>query len=237
MESVRAVERALELLESFSAERQEIGLSELSRKLTLPKATTLRIARTLEKKGYLYQDSKSSMYRLGARVLPLGQVFLKDLNYCEVALPYMQALRDRTEEAVTLYIAVSDVERMCVQRVNSKHVLRQVVAIGDVLPMGRGSAGKLLLAYQGDNGKKNGVDEKELERILHAGYAVSADERSQGLYSISAPIFDHQAKVIASLTLSGPIFRLDENNMEYFSRKVVAVAKEISCQLGWSGMK
>lgn len=234
MENVRAVERALELLECFSEKRNEIGLSELSRILMLPKATVFRLARTLEDKGYLVQEPERQTYRLGPKVAALGHVFLANLDYRTVALPFMKALRDHIQEAVSIYITVDD-QRMCVQRVESTHALRQFINIGDRLPINRGSAGKLLIAFQHLDIYAEGITPEELQRIREQGFAVSIDERGQGLASISAPIRNNKGEVIASLTVSGPIFRFTCENMEGYIREVVKTAKQISYQLGYLG--
>lgn len=232
MDNVRAVERALELLECFSDDRKNIGLSELSRMLVLPKATVLRLARTLENKGYLIQDAERQYYRLGPRVLALGQVFLADLEYRQVALPFMEDLRNRTQESVSLY-AVSGDERVCVQRVESSHALRQVINIGARLPLSRGSAGKMLVAFQNLAGYDEDITEEERKQILEKGYAHSFEEREQGLASISVPIRNNKGYVIASLTLSGPSFRFTIDNKHKYVDEMMRTAKQISYQLGY----
>jgi len=232
MESVRAVERALELLECFSEPRREIGLSELSRMLSLPKATVLRLARTLESKGYLIQDVQSMSYRLGPKVLSLGKVFLARLDYRQVALPVMQALRDSTQEAVSLYVVSGD-QRLCVQRVESLQSLRQVVNVGDRLPLARGSAGKLLVALHHLDSGVEGIDPGEIERIRRQEYAVSFEEREQGLASVSVPIRDDTGQVIAALSIAGPSFRFSAENISTYLQETQQAARRISYQLGY----
>jgi IclR family transcriptional regulator, KDG regulon repressor len=232
MEAVRAVERALELLECFSDNHKEIGLSELTRMLALPKATVLRLARTLANKGYLFQDTASQNYRLGPKVLNLGKVFLARLDYREVALPVMQALRDSTQEAVSLYVVSGDA-RLCVQRVESLQSLRQVINVGDRLPLSRGSAGKLLTALHHLDSRVGGIERGEIERIRSQEYAVSIEEREQGLASVSVPVRDDSGQVIAALSIAGPSFRFTQPTIEWFLRETRQAASRISYQLGY----
>ncbi len=232
MENVRAVERALELLECFSDSRKEIGLSELSRMLVLPKATVLRLARTLESKSYLVQDAANQSYRLGPKVLTLGNIFLSGFDYTDVALPFMQELRDKLEESVTLYV-VSGESRMCVQRVASPHALRQVIDIGIRLPLHRGSAGKLLVAFQNLTSYIESIGKDEINRIRERGFAVSMEEREQGLASISVPVYNHKNNVIAALTVSGPSFRFTSEKVEVYLKDIKQTAKQISYHLGY----
>lgn len=232
MENVRAVERALDLLECFSKNKSEIGLSELARMLMLPKATVFRIANTLEDKGYLFQDPERQAYRLGPKAAALGNAFLTNLDYRVIALPLMKNLRDEMQETVSLYISVENQYRMCVQRVESPHILRQFINIGDRLPLNRGSAGKLLIAFQKLAVDLDGLEPAEIIKIHKQGYATSFEERERGLASISAPVFDNRGETIASLTVSGPAFRFSANEQERI-KKTVETAQQISFRLGY----
>jgi IclR family KDG regulon transcriptional repressor len=232
METVRAVDRALEIMDCFTENRKEIGLSELSRLLDLPKATVLRLARTLENKSYLIQDSESQTYRLGPKVVNLSHVFLSNLDFRMVALPFMKDLRDKSQETVTLYV-VSEYKRLCVQRVESNHTLRQAINIGDYLPLDQGSAGKLLIAFHGLLPFFKEVEVKEIEKIISQGYAVSFEEREEGLSSISAPIRNDKGEVIAAMSVSGSAFRFTKDKIEKYVEEVVKTTQEISYQLGY----
>ncbi|GEO27325.1 IclR family transcriptional regulator [Alicyclobacillus acidoterrestris] len=232
MENVRSVERALELLDCFNAQRNEIGLSELSRILKLPKATVLRLARTLESKGYLIQDVEKQTYRLGPKVVSLSKEFLSNLDYRLIALPYMKALRDKLEETVTLYI-LSGNQRLCVQRVESRHTLRQAVNIGDLLPLSKGSSGKLLVAFLNLESKVDNIPPDQLQEIREKGYALSFEEREEGLSSVSAPIRNHKGEVIAALSVSGLAVRFSSDKINQFIEQLVSTSKEISYQLGY----
>ncbi len=234
MENVRSVERALEILECFSDNRKEIGLSELSRILVLPKATVLRLARTLENKNYLIQNAKNQTYRLGPKVSALGNAFLAGFDYREIALPFMQDLGEQIQESITLY-AVSDNQRICVQRVQSSRALRQVIEIGDRLPLFRGSAGKLLVAFQNLESFIASVGADEINKIRRDGFAVSFEEREQGLASISVPIYNYQGSVIAALTTSGPSFRFSDENVDFYLKELLKTSQQISYQLGYLG--
>lgn len=233
MDTVRAVERALEILECFTGERKNIGLSEISRSLTLPKATVLRLIRTMEAQGYIYQHEQDLTYSLGSKVLPLAKAFLRDLNFTELALPYMQSLRDKTEESVSIYILMDLKRRLCVQRVNTHHTLRQAISVGDILPSEKGSGGKLLLTYKGYYGENYFLSKREAEQILRDGYAISIDERGEGLISISAPLYDNSNTVVASLTLSAPQVRVKASDIKNMTKEVMLASEEISRRMGY----
>lgn len=232
MENVRSVERALEILECFSKDRKEVGLSELSRVLVLPKATVYRLARTLESQGYLLQNPTTQTYRLGPKVLGLAHVFLAELDYREIALPYMEELRNIVHESVSLYIANGE-QRICVQRVEGLHALRQVVHIGDRLPIHEGASGKILTVFQDLKKYIQQFDPEVVKQIREQGYAVSYEEKDQGLTSISVPILNHSSQVIAALVISGPIFRFSASNIQRFVKEMLKTANHISYQLGY----
>ncbi|MCF8567831.1 IclR family transcriptional regulator [Alicyclobacillus tolerans] len=232
MENVRAVERALELLDCFSSQRKQMGLSELSRLLDLPKATVLRLARTLESKGYLIQDSENQNYRLGPKVVSLSKEFLSDLDFRLIAIPFMKELRDQIQETVTLYV-INGNKRLCVHRVESHHSLRQAVNIGDLLPLNKGSSGKLLVAFLGLESVVDGVPLEELQEIRDNGYSVSFEEREEGLSSVSAPIRNHNGEVIAALSVSGLATRFAAEKIGQFITKLLRAAEQISYRLGY----
>ncbi|MBO1514904.1 IclR family transcriptional regulator [Metabacillus bambusae] len=232
MENVRSVERALELLECFSEVHEEIGLSELSRSLALPKATVLRLARTLQSKGYLFQNDENHTYRLGSKVLGLSNVFLTNLDFRKVALPFMKGLRDKTQETVALFV-VSDNKRMCVERVESHHTLQPAIRIGEHVSLERGSASKLLVVYQKISPFIESIDPEEIQQIFNQGFAASIEEREQGLASISAPIYNNKGQTIAALCITGSAFRFTKEKIENHINEILATAKQISYQLGY----
>lgn len=233
MENVRSVDRALEILDCFTENRKEVGLSELSRLLDLPKATVLRLARTLESKGYLIQDSENQTYRLGPKVVGLGNLFLSNLDFRMVALPFMKALRDQIQETITLYVESGN-SRLCVQRVESHHTIRQAVNIGDYLPLDRGSAGKLLVAYRHKENTHE-IHAEEIQEILKDGYAVSFDEREEGLSSVSTPIWNNKGEVIAALSVSGLSSRFTKDKIDQHIEQILNISRQISYQLGYLG--
>lgn len=226
----RTIERAFEILECFDEEHYELGISEIAKMSALSKATTYRILKTLEGKGYIVQDTVNSKYRLGVRVLRLSKLFLSSLDFRRVALPYMQNIRDLLNESVNLYVS-NGTKRICIERLESTHPLRRVLKIGDELPLERGAAGIVLLAFGA--GSCLSMDESKLATIREKGYAVSHGERAESASSVAAPIFDHRGKIIATLAIAGPTSRFDEIRLPEYISVVVSNAKSISRDLGY----
>lgn len=227
---VRAVDRALDILECLAKTQQVLGISELARKVDLPKATAFRIVRSLEQRHYLVQDEQQR-YRLGPAVLRLGKAFLADLDYRLVARPYMKKIRDEINESVSLYIIFGN-KRLCVERIESTQGLRRVIDVGDTLPL-VGASGKVLLAFGAKS--KEAVDQAECETIRQNGYAVSHGEREEGVSAVAAPLKNHDGKVVAALAISGPSFRYQGELLTKYIAVVTAAARAISRQLGYGG--
>lgn len=235
MNTNRSLERSLDLLECFSEFKPKIGLSELARMVGLPKATVFRMAETLAIRGYLAKNSSEQCYQLGYRILGIGKVLLSSLDYRNVALPYMRKMKEETNESVTIYIAINERERLCVERVQSTQGLSRMVYVGDVFPIDRGASGKALLAFIDSETllPDYAVSQEELARIRRDLYAVSHAEREAGVSSVASPIFNHHGKVIAVLALSGPTFRYQGEQLEEFIKKIKAAAAAISKEMGY----
>jgi IclR family KDG regulon transcriptional repressor len=231
----QSLERTLDILECFSAGRNRIGLSELARLSGLPKATVFRLAETLLERGYLTKDPKDQTYQMGYKVLNLSNVILSNLDYRKVSLPLMQKILAETNQSVSLYIALNERERLCVERFQSTQGLSRIVNVGDVFPIDRGAAGKVLLAFRQAEMllPDYKVTPDELERVRRQGYAVSHAEREFGVSSVAAPLWDQQCQVIASLSVSGPSFCYEGEDLNHIIKLTKESAATISQQLGY----
>jgi DNA-binding IclR family transcriptional regulator len=230
----QSIERALDILECFSAGKSEFGLSELARHAGLPKATVFRIAETLVERGYLIKDSKVSSYQLGYKILNLGNALLASTDYRKISLPYMQKIRDETNESVTLYIEINDRERLCVERFQSTYGLSRIVNVGDIFPIDAGAAGKVLLAFRDSKTllPEYSVTQEDLALIRKQGYAISHSEREMGITSVAAPILNQYCHAIAALSVSGPEFRYKGEWLEKIIKVTKDAAAKISRELG-----
>jgi DNA-binding IclR family transcriptional regulator len=157
-----------------------LALAELAPAAGLPRATTHRLAVALEAHGFVDRDGEGR-FVLGPRLVGSDLV--------TVAAPIVAALRDDTGESAQLYVRRGDT-RVCVLASESPHSLRTIVAVGSVLSLERGSAGKI---FRGE--------------ATAAGWAASVEEREAGVASVSAPVHNH-GEVIAAVSVSGPVDRI-----------------------------
>ncbi len=247
--SARAVERTLDLLLVFLHGSHEVGISDLSRTLQLPKATVHRLVNALTGRGFLSRNPETARYRVGVNMFRLGSLFLAQTEVRRAALPVIQELAQRTGETVNLNV-VSDRRRVCLEKAESTHDIRHFVELGRPLPLYSGASGKVLLAFL-DPAQINAViaeglkpltprtitDAHRLRRnllkIRRRGYAVSRDERVIGAAAVSAPIRDHAGGLVAGLTISGPTFRFIPSRVRQYVAFALEGAGRISAALGY----
>lgn len=252
--SATTVEKAISLLEYFDLQTPYWGLSALAREAGLSKATAYRLLSSLEKLDFVELDPVTKKYRLGFKLLDLGNRILERLKLREVALPYMEKLRDKTQESVHLTIEING-EGVYVEKVESFSSVRLSTRIGARAPLHAGASFKVLLANLSENRineiiKRQGLprmtkntitDEKvlrkELNNIRREGYAVSHGELHYGFGAVAAPIRDIEGKVIAGISVIAPSARLTQDRIKEISLLVTGVAKEISFCLGWNENK
>lgn len=248
--TARAVERALDVLLAFADQGGDLGITELSRHLGLPKPTVYRFVEALARRDLLARDSQRRRYRLGLSALRLGSAYLRDLDVRRVALPVMQELARATGETVDLNI-VRGYHRVCIEKVESDQAIRHFVELGRPLPLYAGASGKVLLAWMEPADMEAviaaglppltprtvtdpGRLRADLAEIRRRGYAISVGERVAGASAVSAPVRDASRRVVAGLTISGPTYRLTPTRLRRFSGLVRRGAAKISAGLGYT---
>jgi IclR family transcriptional regulator, KDG regulon repressor len=239
--TVRAVERALDILLCFVGSDQELGLSEIAKRVGLHKSTVHRLIASLESRGFIRKHPQTEKYRLGWSILELVSHVYQSNDLSSIVLPEMTNLRDRINETISLYIR-SGTERIRIQAVESNQPIRRVANIGHRFPLYIGASGKVLLAYS-DESILNAVLEeaqpkvsreeleRQLEEIRKRGYAVSIEEREAGAAAVAAPVFDRSGQIIAALSVSGPVDRFTTESVQRFAKAVTESAAQLSKML------
>ena len=211
---------------SFLSEGGPASLAGVVEGTGLPRPTAHRLLSALE--AHHLVARADGRYSLGSRLLGWGNRAV-GIGVVEAARPALAALRNETGESTQLYVREGD-QRVCVLSVERATGLKTTVALGAILPLERGSAGKVLLAW-GENGSAE-VEAEELDGIRDRGWAESVAEREEGVASVSAPVFGPGGVLRAAVCASGPISRLGERPGERLAEKVVAAAREIERALG-----
>lgn len=220
---VIAVERAIRLLQSFRAGESYVGLTELSSRAQLNKATALRIVRTLGAMRWLVQNEDGA-WRLGPGAGELGSRYQATFDVDDVVKPLLRSLSSRTGESASFFVREGEV-RTCVARVEGPLEDRGSVRMGAVYPLNRGSPGRVILAFSGEPGEI-------YERIRRAGFAISIGERASGGASVSAPVFGANRRLLGAISVAGSEARLTEALLESHATVVVRAAQRLSYNLG-----
>jgi DNA-binding IclR family transcriptional regulator len=236
--SVRALERGLDILGCFHGTGDSLTLTAVAAAVGLAPSTTLRILATLEKKKYLVRNEETKLYCLGPGVLRFSGGGHTIETLAILGLASMRELNALYDESISIYVPSGE-KRVCIQRVESAHPLRQVVNIGDALSLTVGAGGKVLTAWLDVSPNYDvsrlmmPISPQLLAQVRETGYAVSFGEREEGTYALAAPIFDHKGNILAALSLSGPTARFDTRNLPAMADHVMGKARHISMLMGW----
>lgn len=200
---VGVIDKGIVILRALA--RSPHDLADLQEATGLPRATAHRLAVALEQHGLVRRDAQGR-FCLGFELIRLGRAAEEQFPLAELARPALTALRDATGESVQLYVADAD-GRRCVVSLESTHGLRWIVPQGALLPLDRGSAGRVL---QGQD------------------LAESVEEREPGVASVSAAVRDVSRRIIGAVSVSGPVERLTKEPGKRFGRQVAAAAAAVS---------
>ena len=245
--SVQVLERMFTLIDVLASREEAISLKEISEKTGLHPSTTHRILNDLTI-GRFVDRPESGSYRLGMRLLELGNLVKARLSVRDAALAPMRNLHKLIQQPVNLSMRQGD-EIVYVERAYSERSGMQVVrAIGGRAPLHLTSTGKLFLAlddpqrvraYATRTGlaghTRNSITqlpilERELAKARQYGIARDNEELELGVRCMAAGVYDDQSKLVAGLSISAPADRLDEGWLP----KLQATANEISLALGYT---
>jgi DNA-binding IclR family transcriptional regulator len=222
---VGVLDKAVAIL-SFLFERDPATLAEVVDGTGLSRPTAHRLLSALE--AHRLVGRGGGRYSLGARLSLWGSRVV-GLDLVEAGRDALEALRDETGESAQLYVRERDL-RVCVASVErASGGLRDTVPVGAVLPLERGSGGKVLLAWA-ENGERF-LGPAELEEVRRQGWAESVAEREAGVASVSAPVFGPGGELRAAVCASGPVSRLGEHPSERLAGPVVEAARGIGAAL------
>lgn len=222
-DGVIAVARALRLLEAFQVDDAFVSLAELSRRAGMHKTTTLRIARTLAQARYLVQREEDGAWRLGPATGWLGARYQASFDLDNEIEPTLRALTRETGESSSFFVREGDI-RTCLVRVEGPKAIRHHIRMGEVLPLEKGSPGRVLLAFSGEPGAL-------YERIRREGFYISIGEREAEIASVSAPVFGSNWRLLGALSVSGPAGRLPRAKLQGFAKLVSQKASQLSYAL------
>jgi len=247
---IQSVAHALDVLEEFRGETDELGVTELSKKLKLHKNNVFRILATLQSRNYIEQNKTNDNYRLGIKCLELGQTFIHQRGLLKQAQPILHELAESTGE--TSYISIlRGTEVIYLDSVETSSTVRVISRVGLHMPIHATAAGKALVAFDSDEElQKRFAGEiprftkntkivreelmKEFAAVRDREYATDLEEFEEGLRCIAAPVRDYTRKVVGAISVSGPANRLsDEKIAQMVGPEVNRAGKALSARLGF----
>jgi IclR family KDG regulon transcriptional repressor len=247
---IQSVAHALDVLEQFHGELDELGVTELSKRLKLHKNNVFRLLATLESRGYIEQNKVTENYRLGIRCLQLGQTYIQQMGLLRQAEPILHnvALKSRENTAVAVMRRSAVVP---VKVVESNQPVRITANVGEGLPLHSTAFGKVFLAYDSEDEIRSAIGSslerftertitdvnmllQHLKAVAERGFAVDGGEHLMDIRGVAAPIRDYTRNVVGALGVSGPSYRLDGDRIEKeIAPIVVQAGKELSARLGF----
>jgi DNA-binding IclR family transcriptional regulator len=244
---VAAVERALAVLDALSDGTPELGTNEIARRTGINASTVSRLLATLANAGMVEHVPATGRYRLGLRLLQLGNTVLGRLDLREVARPHLQELAAATGETVTLS-APGEHDAITVDFVQSASSVQSVAHVGRPSIGHATATGKVMLAFGRAELPAGALKaytsrtiadrrrlEAELKRVRRQGYGEAVGEREPHLNAIAAPVFGARAELAAIVGVQGPSSRFGRDAMRAALEPLVGHASEISAALGWNG--
>ena len=243
--SLKSVEKALRIIESFDLDRPEISVAEFVEKLSMPKVSVYRFLRVLAKNGFINQNKQTKNYRLGLKIFELGSIVLKNFDFREVAFPLITELSKRSGE--TVHLGVLDAQQVVsIESVESNQALRISMPVGKRVYLHSTGVGKAILAFLDYEEIKEIVQQKglprftrntiidfdelmeEVQTIRNRGYAIDNEENEPGVRCVAAPVLDPHQRFMASVSVSGPSVRVSRKRIPELSFMVIETSKKIT---------
>lgn len=247
----RSLERALRILCSFSNEKHEMSLADLSKTLDLPKSTVYRLCDTLIKHDFLKYDEEKVKYSLGLKLFDLGGVVFSSFSLREAASYHLSQLQNKTKQTVFLGVLQNNHLMYLDKRECKENPIRFRTDIGTRRQPYFGVMGQVLLSALPESEvirilkinpfkpitKKSLRTRKELNKrlvkIREQGYALDKGEIIEGVEGIAAPVRNYSGRVVAAVAVRFIYLSVGEEREKRLIKDVCETARLISLDLGY----
>lgn len=246
--AVQSVDRAVSVLEIL-ARLGEAGVTEIADELDVHKSTAFRLLGVLENRGLVAQAKDRGKYYLGAAVLRLAGAAAVRLDISQEGVPVCRELADELGETVNIAVLDDDAAVNIMQARGTASVTAQNW-LGRRTPLHATSSGKVLLAHLPPTLREGllarplprftertitgpSTLRAELEAVVGQGYGITVEELELGLTAVAAPVRAHDGKVIAAISVSGPVYRMSADRLPELSERAVAAGAELSRRMGY----
>lgn len=245
--TIQSIERTYNILKCFE-KKEELGVTEISKMLSLHKSTTYNLISTLEYLGLLEKTKQDSKYKLGMELFRLGTMVNSNLR--SVAMPYLEKLSELFSETVNL-VARNGLKVIYLEKMDSPHSMRISTKEGQQLPLYCTAVGKAIISTLEEE-EINSITKnlefnkftqytvaskgellEQIEKAKKRGYSEDIQELETGLTCVAAPIRDYTGKSKFAISVSGPNTRMTEEVRSKIGKTLVKYTEEISRKLGY----
>ncbi len=251
---VQVLDRAVAILETLAARDEDLSLFEIAERLRLHKSTIHRLLMVLERHRLVERRADGGKYGLGLRLFEFGSKAFTRLGLGERARPHLEKLAAETGETAHLCI-LDGGGVLYLEKVEPSRTVRVPSSVGQRNPAHCTAVGKALLAYLPERNleallesrglkayTRNTITtpallQRELRTIRQRGYAIDDEEIEEGLRCVGAPVRDHSGRVVASMSIAGPAFRVTRAKAPALARAVMKVADAFSSELGYRPLR
>ncbi len=247
----QSVEKTLQIIETMASAREPLRLAEIAQQVQMPASTTLRMINTLVQQGYAYQEPITLRYGLTLRFTQIGSQVSAQLSIRDIAHPILVKLSKVFKESACLAIE-EDMEVIYVDVVDGPDGLLKITQrIGKRAPMHSTGVGKLMLTQYSPEKlarlmERKGLARltpntvstmddlhKEMDLIRQRGYALDDEECELGARCLAAPVRNFEGKIVAAISLSGPISRMNLKRITEVAPSLMEAADEIAGVLAY----
>ncbi len=243
-----SVKKALKVLETFTEDRTELGVTQIAELLKSHKSSVSRILMTLMAEGFVEKSPLTNKYRLGMKLIELGHRALSRFDLKEYASPYLEALAKKSNEIIHLSILDQN-EIVYIDKKGEGQVLTVATKVGGRNPAHACGMGKVLLSGLSQEELMKVLSTApmrrftpttiteipkllmELDKIRRQGFAIDNEESFPGVKCVAAPIRDSRGKVIAAMSATVPSQRMGKERMKELAALVMECARQISDQI------
>jgi len=249
---MKSLKKIVKILDYLSDVKRDVGITELSLELNLPKSTVHRILKDLSKYSIVERENDTSRYKIGLRMLKYSNSLLRSLDLRQIAKPILKRVCNETKETTFLTVWRNE-QGICIDSISSTRNSNThlFVEISREMPIHCTASSKVLLANQPIEDinriisknpllkyTPNTITEPgkliiDLLEIKDKGYAICNEELEEGIKAIAAPIKNIDGKAIASITITGLAKRMSSDNIETLVKIIIDSAREISEKLGY----
>ncbi len=247
---IQVIDRAFDILEILSVEKEGLGVTEIGSRLGLHKSTVHRILGAMAQRGYIEKTGPKGVYKLGLKLVEISSVYLNSVELKTEARPFLSELAWSVKQPAHLAIFDgSDV--VYIDKVELVNSMRLYSQIGLRIPVYCTALGKSLLSGFSDSEAASILSKtkfnkftghtilnkseilRQISQVRERGWSLDDEEHEEGVRCIAAPVFDYRGQVAAAISVSGSLLVISPDRDEEIGRMVMETAFNISRRLGF----